>query len=190
MKGAFNSLIKFDYVLCITRWDSGGTHPTLIFLLLPHHKTIMDAMVEKSQQNENQIKTQLYLQRVNQLYTNIQNWLQNEPLVLENREIDVIEALGQYQAPQLSIKTTEGEQLAELKPTGASVLLAKGAIDVNGGVDKGFILYMLKSDPQTYFTVNVDGWYWFEDRLDVDAHVLNGKTPLLQLITWVSDYEF
>jgi hypothetical protein len=49
---------------------------------------------------------------------------------------------------------------------------------------------MLKSDPQTYFKIPTDGWYWFKDRLDVDAHFLNEKTPLLQLITWVSDYEF
>jgi hypothetical protein len=159
-----------------------------------HHSplffTFMDKILEQPQQNGVEAETQLYLLRINQLYTNIQNWLQDEPLVLENGEIEVIEALGQYQAPGLSIKTKEGEQLAEFKPTGASVLLAKGAIDVNGGVDKGFILYMLKSDPQTYFKIPTDGWYWFKDRLDVDAHFLNEKTPLLQLITWVSDYEF
>jgi len=33
-------------------------------------------------------KKQIYLQRVNQLYTDIRNWLQDEPLVLENGSID------------------------------------------------------------------------------------------------------
>jgi hypothetical protein len=37
---------------------------------------------------------------------------------------------------------------------------------------------------------DVDGWYWFEERLDVKLHFLNNKPQLLQLITWVSDYEF
>jgi hypothetical protein len=135
-------------------------------------------------------KKQIYLQRVNQLYTNINHWLQDEPLILENGEIDVIEALGHYQAPRLSIRSEGGEPLAAFEPTGASVLLAEGSIDVDGGVDRGFILYRLKSDPQTYFKIDVDGWYWFEERVDVKPHFLNDKTQLLQLITWVSDYEF
>jgi hypothetical protein len=52
-------------------------------------ETIMDAYLEKPQQENAKAKTQLYLQHVNQLYTNIQNWLQDEPLVLENGKIDV-----------------------------------------------------------------------------------------------------
>jgi len=39
------------------------------------------------------------------------------------------------------------------------------------------------------FKIDVDGWYWFEERVDVKPHFLNQKTQLLQLITWVSDYE-
>jgi hypothetical protein len=74
-----------------------------------HHSplffTFMDKILEQPQQNGVEAETQLYLLRINQLYTNIQNWLQDEPLVLENGEIEVIEALGQYQAPGLSIKT-------------------------------------------------------------------------------------
>jgi hypothetical protein len=58
-----------------------------------------NAIVEESQQHA-VAKKQLYLQRVNQLYTDIRNWLQDEPLILEPGEIDVIEALGQYKAPR------------------------------------------------------------------------------------------
>lgn len=123
-------------------------------------------------------------------FTNINDWLQDEPLIPVSGEIDVTEALGHYQAPRLSIRSEEGEALATFEPTGASVLLAEGAIDVDGQIDRGFILYMLKSHPQTYFKIDLDGWYWFEERLNVKPHFLNEKTQLLQLITWVSDYEF
>lgn len=146
----------------------------------------MNMVVE--QQNA-EAKKHLYLQRVNQLYAKIGNWLQDEPLILENGEIEVIEALGKYKAPQLTIKTQKGEQLAELKPTGASVLLAEGTIEVKGWLDRGYVVYMLASNPQTFYNIKVDGWYWQEQRLNTEPHFLN-KTWLLQLITWVSDHEF
>ena len=131
-----------------------------------------------------------YLLRVNQLYSEIRKWLQDEPLLLESKDMDIIEALGHYKVPFLSIKTLEGEVLADFKPTGASALLAEGSIDVDGMVDRGYVLYMLASDPQTFFKIDVDGWYWVKARINVEAHLLNDKTHLLQLITWVSDYEF
>jgi len=147
-------------------------------------------MIIEEQEQDAQVKQQIYLQRVNQLYANIRNWLQDEPLILEETKTDVIEALGHYQAPKLSIKTQEGEQLAEFKPTGASVLLAEGAMDVDGDIGLEYVLYILESDPQTYYKIEADGWYWQEQRVDVDPHFLDNKTTLLQLITWVSDYEF
>jgi len=79
--------------------------------------------------------------------------------------------------------------LADFRPTGASALLAEGSIDVDGGVDRGYVLYMLESDPQTFLKIDVDGWYWVEARINVEAHFLNEKTSLLQVMTWVSDYE-
>jgi predicted nucleic acid-binding protein len=97
--------------------------------------------------------------------------------------------LGKYKAPQLTIKTQQGEPLAAFKPAGASVLLAEGTIDVEGWLDRGYIVYMLANSPQTFYHTPVDGWYWQEQRLNTDPHFLN-KTWLLQLITWVSDYEF
>jgi hypothetical protein len=146
----------------------------------------MNTVVE--QQNA-EAKKHLYLQRINQLYAKIGNWLQDEPLILENGKIEVIEALGKYKAPQLTIKTQKGEQLAEFKPAGASVLLAEGTIDVEGWLDRGYVVYMLASNPQTFYNIKVDGWYWQEQRLNTEPHFLN-KTWLLQIVTWVSDHEF
>ncbi|MDM8557939.1 hypothetical protein [Candidatus Parabeggiatoa sp. HSG14] len=146
-------------------------------------------IVEESPKQDVEAKKQIYLQRVNKLYADVKNWLQDEPFVLEEGNVDVIETLGEYQAPRWFIKTQEGKLLAEFKPTGASVLLAEGAIDVKGWLDKEYVLYMLESDPQTYYKIEQDGWYWQEQRLDVEPHFLNNKATLLQLLTWVSDYE-
>ncbi|KHD07324.1 hypothetical protein PN36_18065 [Candidatus Thiomargarita nelsonii] len=156
-------------------------------LLYSIHEAIMKMIV---QQQDAEMKKQIYLRRINQLYTKIRNWLQDEPLILENGNIEVVEALGLYQAPRLSIKTQEGEPLADFKPTGASVLLAEGAMDIQGRVGLEYVLYMLENDPQTYFKIETDGWYWQEQREDVEPHFLNNKATLLELITWVSDYEF
>ncbi len=141
-------------------------------------------------QQDTEPKKYLYLQRVNQLYTEIRNWLQDEPLILEDGEIQLVEAMGQYQVPYLSIKTENGKILAELKPTTTATLLSEGKINVDGQVDGGYILYMRENNPQTFFEIDGDNWYWFEERLDVKPSPLKEKKSLLKMITWVSDYEF
>ncbi len=147
----------------------------------------MNAIVEQT--NVTEEKKQIYLQRVNQLYTKIRYCLQNKPLTLESDKIDIIEALGHYQAPKLSVKTKENKLLAEFQPSGASVLLAEGAIDVEGCVDRGYLLYMLKNNPQTFFKVEADDWYWVEARINVQPQLIK-PDQILQIITYVSDYEF
>jgi hypothetical protein len=147
----------------------------------------MNAIVEPS--NVAEQKKQIYLHRVNQLYTQIRFCLQNKPLILENYEVDIIETLGHYKVPKLSIKTKENQLLAEFNPSGASILLAEGAIDVEGCVDRGYLLYMLKNNPQTFFKVEADDWYWIEARINVQPQLIK-RDQILQIITYVSDYEF
>ncbi|MCK5523332.1 MAG: hypothetical protein KAI83_09385 [Thiomargarita sp.] len=144
----------------------------------------MNAMIYGSEQAETQ--KQIYLQHVTQLYTDISDWLQSEPLRLKNTEIEIQEVLGRYSVPQLEIQTDTGEVLADMKPTGASVLGAEGLIIVEGWLDKGYVLYLRKNETDS---IETDGWYWEEQRLNTPPHFLT-KTKLLQLITWVSDYEF
>jgi len=146
--------------------------------------------IEQQQPEIVEEKKQIYLQRVNKLYTEIKKWLKDESLVLEDGEIDIIEALGHYKVSLLSIKTPDGEVLAEFRPTGASVLGAEGLIMVEGWLDKGYVLYLLKNGSYNLSEgIEADGWYWEEQRLNTTSHLLN-KTWLLQLITYVSDYEF
>jgi len=144
----------------------------------------MNAMPTGSQQKTAEIQKQVYLQHVTQLYSEINDWLQQGTLCLKNTEIEIQEVLGHYSVPQLEIQTDTGEILADIEPAGASVLGAEGLILVKGWLDKGYILYLGKSD-----SIETEGWYWEEQRLNTPPHFLN-KTTFLQLITWVSDYEF
>ncbi len=146
----------------------------------------MNAMPMESQQKTAETQKQVYLQHVTQLYTDISDWLQSEPLCLKNTEIEIQEVLGRYSVPQLEIQTDTGEVLADMKPAGASVLGAEGLIMVEGWLDKGYVLYLRKNETDS---IETDGWYWEEQRLNTPPHLLT-KTKLLQLITWVSDYEF
>lgn len=66
------------------------------------------------------------------------------------------------------------------------MLGADGLIMVEGWLDKGYVLYLRKNHTDR---IETDGWYWEEQRLNTPPHFLN-KTKFLQLITWVSDYEF
>jgi len=74
-------------------------------------------------------KTQLYLQRVNNLYKDIQDWLEDEELIVVPKNFEIGEALGTYQGTSLSIQTSARKTLAEIRPEGASVLLAEGLIE-------------------------------------------------------------
>ncbi len=77
--------------------------------------------VEELSQNV-EAQKHLYLQRVNQFYNEIQNWLKDENWVFVTQPTEIYEELGNYVVPFLSIKTATGELLAEMKPAGAAVI--------------------------------------------------------------------
>jgi len=139
-----------------------------------------------------------YLQRVNQFYANIQNWLKDENLTFSVKPTEIYEELGHYIVPFLSIKTVDGELLASMKPVGAAVIMAEGLIEVSGKFDNDYVDYMLVGGPTItepsgikrpiYQGVDVDGWYW--DRFNAEPYLINNKTSLMQLISWVNDDEF
>lgn len=131
-----------------------------------------------------------YLQRVNQLYANIQHWLQDQPLRIHVSDLEIAETLGRYQVPQLAIATTQGDLLAEFKPAGAATIGAEGIILVKGWLNQEYVLYLQTAG---YYSISqgiqMDGWYWEPQYMDQPLHPLN-PTWLLKLITQVSDYEF
>jgi len=143
-------------------------------------------MIMAEIQQNAESKQQIYSQRVNQLHTNMRNWLEGEPLILEK-------------AARLSIKTERGETLANLFSKGTSVLLGEGLIEMEGAVGTESIIYMLKDgliitdrygkNRPMYKGIHENGWYWIEDSYRNKAHLMN-KALFLELITLVSDYEF
>ena len=147
-------------------------------------------------------KKQIYLTRVNQLFGNIKNWLKDEAQV-QQQEIEVTEKFtGTYTAPVLLIRTKTGEKLADIKPTGAYIILAEGMIDVEGEFGREHITYMVDGGPNSYKAnpknpvqiltekrfkeIDDDGWYWIEETLEDKVHFVNNKNALLEIITLVS----
>jgi len=149
-------------------------------------------------------RKQLYLQRVNQLYDDIKIWLKDEQLVVVSKEFEIVELLGHYQSSLLIIKTPKGKNLAEFRPDGASVILAEGLININGWLGPEYLAYMVNGGPYSfrhsaqnqneyikhffYPTIDADGWYWIEEKLNSEVHFLN-KESLFELISRVSLYE-
>ncbi len=155
-------------------------------------------LIEEPQSITIEESKRVYLQRVNQLYQNIQDWLKNDDLVRTQSKIEIAETLGEYVVPTLAIQTAAGEELATLKPVGADVLLVEGMIEVTGWLDHDYVLYLLAGGPTFldptrikhpyYKGIGEEGWYWI-NRLNTHPLRLNSSS-LLQLITWVSDHEF
>ncbi len=156
------------------------------------------ATIEESAYVETENRKKIYLQRVNQLYANIRNWLKDENLVFSVKPTEIYEELGHYIVPFLSIKTADGELLAEMKPAGTAVIMAEGLIEVIG-FDNDYVEYLLAGGPTVidptgkkrfiYQGIDVDGWYW-NHRLKTNPTLINDKTSFLEMITWVSDHEF
>jgi hypothetical protein len=152
-------------------------------------------------------KKQVYLTRVNQLFGNIKNWLKDEPVAVKLQELEIIEKFtGHYIVPSLSISTQTGQELAEIKPKGAYIILAEGLVDIEGGFGREHITYMVDGGPYNYRPlpehttqfikkpmfndIDDNGWYWIEETTDEKVHFINNKNALLDVITQVSDYEF
>ncbi len=154
-------------------------------------------------------KKQTYLKRVNFLFTNVKQWLKDEPLLVEETTREINETLMEddirdiYTAPMLTIYTPKHEKVVDIKPIGASVIVAKGLIDIeNLYGDREHITYMLQDQPLAfrrvgdklvekpmYNNVDTDNWYWLNESDRHNAQVIN-KSLLRKLITRVSDYEF
>jgi hypothetical protein len=157
----------------------------------PPRRPQTELVVEARPTEDVEPQKQIYLQRVNQLYINIQDWLRNEPLVVTHSDLEIEEVLGRYHVPKLTIATDQGERLADFEPAGASVIGAEGLIMANGWLDSAYLLYLQTGGLYTGKSkeIKTDGWYWQEQSINTPLHLLD-KEWLLKVITWVSDHEF
>jgi hypothetical protein len=154
---------------------------------------------------------QLYLARVTQLFTDIEQWLTGD-LHIDRQTIEITESIGTYPAPSLIISLPLGEKLAEIRPVGARIIAAEGEVDLKGWLGTEDISFYsaaptttlkvslgkgenlmpagtIVPNTQIYEGIEEDGWYWIDDRERKRAYLLN-KDLLLKLISRVSNYDF
>ena len=150
------------------------------------------------QHTDDPTKVQLYLERVNDLFSQIKTWFQGE-LEIVTDTIQIREPAGSYEAPTLSIREKgQTEILANLIPKSSGTTLFKGMIEIKGWLDRIHLDYMTKGGPKVTLTpgntyqmlngVDQNGWYWIVDPVTRTTRFTD-KTSLLEMITWVSDHE-
>jgi hypothetical protein len=141
----------------------------------------------------------------------IEQWLTGE-LQIDRQTIEITEYIGTYPAPSLVISLPQGEQLAEIRPVGARIIAAEGEVDLKGWLGTEDISFYsaaptttlkvslgkgenmmpvgtIVPNTQIYEGIEVDGWYWIDDKERKRAYLLN-KELLLKLISRVSNYDF
>jgi len=71
-------------------------------------------MIAENEAEEYQLaeqKKQVYLNRVNQLFGHIKNWLKEESVAVKQQDIEIVEKFtGHYTVPSLSISTQAGQK--------------------------------------------------------------------------------
>jgi hypothetical protein len=155
--------------------------------------------------DQQKTEPQAYITRIQQFFEEIENWLKDEALYIEQQEIEITEKMiGTYTVPSLSISTQHKNKLADIIPAGANIIVGEGRIDVDGWFGTEYIVFMRKNSTcmmknvvgqdklfeyPIYKGIDGDNWYWIDDTRRRKVSVMN-KELLLELITMVSDYEF
>lgn len=147
-----------------------------------------------------------FLESLQKLYVQIESWCQAKGLVIKRESIQLNEeAYGAYPATTLKIQTTKGENIVELIPKGASIIGAKGRVDLVGNIDSVILVDWDQGGPsittsiddgsgkqtntvKIYRNVGEAGWYWVESRKLARAHRLD-EHLFFDLLPSVSDYE-
>ena len=147
-----------------------------------------------------------YLKSLQELYAKIESWCQAKGIQSKRNSTQLNEeAYGSYQAETLQLFTKAGEKLAEFVPAGASIIAAKGRIDLVGTIDSVILVDWEKGGPSIttlvddgatkhnstqpiYRNVGDAGWYWVESRKLSRAYRFDERL-FIDLLQSVSDYD-
>ena len=147
-----------------------------------------------------------YLQRLDELLTQIEGWSRDKGLITLRYPVDLNEeAYGAYPAEGLRLSTAQGEPLGALIPVGASIIGAKGRVDFQGTIDQAILVDWDSGGPafettskvgnevkttrhSVYRGINEPGWYWVESRQLARAHQLDERL-FFDLLLLVSDHD-
>jgi hypothetical protein len=132
-------------------------------------------------------RQQVYLQRLNNLYKNIQDWLPENLQIIWN-DIEVYDETGRYHAPFISICRNDVAEpdafIAAFFPKNSSTVLSKGLVEISGSMGEENIFYLLNDSLTRYHyeTVNNEGWYWLKASLEGVQAVSFDASLLLNLL--------
>lgn len=147
-----------------------------------------------------------YQFRVKQLFSCVEAWALTKFLQTEYGDVQLNEeAYGSYKIQTLKLFAPGQRQIAELVPVGASIIGAKGRVDLVGMLDQHILVDWDQGGPmvmahvitegqdtrkprQLYRDVTEAGWYWVESRKLARAYPLDSKT-FFDLLFAVSGYD-
>ncbi len=153
-----------------------------------------------TENQKNSKDKQLYLERVNKFFNQVEDWLPQFKIIRTDINQD---NTGVNKTPSLSIvkkdiNDKEDNAVADLFPEGNSVLMGEGIIKINGPYGQESIIYMLKDgwiiqdrfgkERQMYQGIKCDGWYWLESSYRNIVHLVD-KAILMDLLKMVSLYD-
>jgi hypothetical protein len=132
-------------------------------------------MTTREIQQTPQEKQQLYLEKINQFFGQIKEWLPNSFEVVQTENSLIEDKTGEYQTPILSIvkKDKPDDAVANLLPEGISFLTDDALIEIHGTYEDEEMIYMQENN-QRYTIKNgekcpmyqgfvQEGWYWITD---------------------------
>lgn len=147
-----------------------------------------------------------YLTRVATLFADVAQWVATKGWYTERDTVELNEEeYGQYLVDTLRLISPEGKKIAEMVPVGASIIGARGRIDLVGTIDQEILVDWDKGGPRFINTITVDdhietqptylyrgvneaGWYWVESRKLARAHKLDERL-FFDLLLAVSDHD-
>jgi len=132
-------------------------------------------MTTREVQQTPQEKQQLYLEKINQFFEQIKEWLPNSFETVRTENSPIEDKTGEYQTPILFIvkKDKPDDAVADLLPEGISFLTDDALIEIHGAYDDEEMIYMQENN-QRYTIKNggkcpmyqgfvQEGWYWITD---------------------------
>lgn len=147
-----------------------------------------------------------FIQNLQTLYQQIEHWGRRKGLQFTRHDIQLNEeAYEPYTTEKLAVLDAHGKQIAEFVPKGASIIGAKGRVDLVGNVDSVILVDWDRGGPSittaindsanrqtktvpVYRDVGEAGWYWVESRKLARAHRFD-EHLFFDLLPTVSEYE-
>lgn len=123
---------------------------------------------------ENQKKIEIFNQRLEALFEQVCQWLEEVPIEYSRKEADITlkkQEDQEYITKRLDIFDKEGKKLFSLIPYSAWVIGSEGRVELEGYSGTESLVYLSEDEPSLVFP-RQKGWHWVDERII-------GKNPLL-----------